>query len=114
MLVGMPKAPSSYDPTKHLDLSISRANNVISRMYNLGWISKADYDNIGNVISYCSFANNTATKQYCIILSNEYNTETCKNEVRTSNIIENKANRTIYSRGETNFYHCSLYNHCPK
>ncbi|EIJ4041306.1 penicillin-binding protein 1A [Campylobacter jejuni] len=44
MLVGMPKAPSSYDPTKHLDLSISRANNVISRMYNLGWISKADYD----------------------------------------------------------------------
>lgn len=44
MLVGMPKAPSSYDPTKHLDLSISRANNVISRMYSLGWISKADYD----------------------------------------------------------------------
>ena len=44
MLVGMPKAPSSYDPTKHLDLSISRANNVISRMYNLGWISKTDYD----------------------------------------------------------------------
>ncbi|HDZ4961385.1 TPA: penicillin-binding protein 1A [Campylobacter jejuni] len=44
MLVGMPKAPNSYDPTKHLDLSISRANNVISRMYNLGWISKADYD----------------------------------------------------------------------
>ncbi|MEA8938847.1 penicillin-binding protein 1A [Campylobacter jejuni] len=44
MLVGMPKAPSSYDPTKHLDLSISRANNVISRMYSLGWISKTDYD----------------------------------------------------------------------
>lgn len=44
MLVGMPKAPSSYDPTKHLDLSIARANNVISRMYVLGWISKAEYD----------------------------------------------------------------------
>ncbi|MCZ0771987.1 penicillin-binding protein 1A [Campylobacter hepaticus] len=44
MLVGMPKAPSSYDPTKHLDLSISRANNVILRMYNIGWISKAEYD----------------------------------------------------------------------
>ncbi|MBM0637657.1 penicillin-binding protein 1A [Campylobacter sp. VicNov18] len=44
MLVGMPKAPSSYDPTKHLDLSISRANNVILRMYNLGWISKIEYD----------------------------------------------------------------------
>lgn len=44
MLVGMPKAPSSFDPTKHLDLSISRANNVIARMYSLGWISKAEYD----------------------------------------------------------------------
>ena len=44
MLVGMPKAPSSYDPTKHLDLSIARANNVIARMYTLGWISKAEYD----------------------------------------------------------------------
>ncbi|MGH2266722.1 penicillin-binding protein 1A [Campylobacter taeniopygiae] len=45
MLVGIPKAPSSYDPTKHLDLSISRANNVLTRMYSLGWISKSDYDN---------------------------------------------------------------------
>ncbi|TKX29955.1 penicillin-binding protein 1A [Campylobacter aviculae] len=44
MLVGIPKAPSSYDPTKHLDLSIARANNVLSRMYSLGWISKSDYD----------------------------------------------------------------------
>ncbi|MBZ7940382.1 penicillin-binding protein 1A [Campylobacter sp. LH-2024] len=44
MLVGIPKAPSSYDPTKHLDLSISRANNVLMRMYSLGWISKSDYD----------------------------------------------------------------------
>ena len=44
MLVGLPKAPSSYDPTKHLDLCISRANNVILRMYNLGWISKNQYD----------------------------------------------------------------------
>ncbi len=44
MLVGMPKAPSSYDPTKHLDLSISRANNVIQRLYSLGWISKDEYE----------------------------------------------------------------------
>ncbi|MCW1360989.1 penicillin-binding protein 1A [Campylobacter sp. CCS1377] len=43
MLVGMPKAPSTYDPTKHLDLSISRANNVIKRMHNLGWISQEEY-----------------------------------------------------------------------
>ncbi|ASM40641.1 PBP1A family penicillin-binding protein [Campylobacter sp. RM12327] len=44
MLVGMPKAPSAYDPTKHMDLAISRANSVISRMYDLGWINKNEYE----------------------------------------------------------------------
>ena len=43
MLVGLPKAPSTYDPTKHLDLCISRANAVIVRMRDLGWISKDEY-----------------------------------------------------------------------
>lgn len=43
MLVGLPKAPSSYDPTRHMDLSLGRANHVISRMYTLGWISEAEY-----------------------------------------------------------------------
>ncbi|WP_407643643.1 transglycosylase domain-containing protein [Campylobacter portucalensis] len=44
ILVGLPKAPSSYDPTKHLDLSLSRANRVVERMYEIGWISKIEYD----------------------------------------------------------------------
>ena len=43
MLVGMPKAPSSYDPTRNLNLSLSRANAVIQRMYNIGWISSDEY-----------------------------------------------------------------------
>ena len=43
MLVGLPKAPSSYDPTRHMDLSLSRANQVLSRLYTLGWISEAEY-----------------------------------------------------------------------
>ena len=43
ILVGLPKAPSTYDPTRHLDLSLSRANNVIARMNTLGWISDAEY-----------------------------------------------------------------------
>ncbi len=43
MLVGLPKAPSSYDPTRHMDLSLSRANQVVNRMYTLGWISEAEY-----------------------------------------------------------------------
>ena len=44
ILVGLPKAPSQYDPTKHLDLALSRANNVIFRMHELGWINKTEYE----------------------------------------------------------------------
>lgn len=44
MLVGMPKAPSAYDPTKHLDLALSRANSVVGRMKDLGWINKNEYE----------------------------------------------------------------------
>ena len=43
MLIGLPKAPSSYDPTRHMDLSLSRANQVVNRMYTLGWISEEEY-----------------------------------------------------------------------
>lgn len=43
ILVGLPKAPSSYDPTRHMDLSLSRANQVVNRLYTLGWISEAEY-----------------------------------------------------------------------
>ncbi len=43
LLVGLPKAPSSYDPTRNLNLSLSRANNVIQRMFSIGWISEAEY-----------------------------------------------------------------------
>lgn len=43
ILVGLPKAPSSYDPTRHIDLSLGRANHVVSRMYSLGWISEEEY-----------------------------------------------------------------------
>lgn len=44
MLVGMPKAPSAYDPTKHMDLALSRANRVVARMNDLGWINKSEYE----------------------------------------------------------------------
>lgn len=50
ILVGMPKAPSTYDPTRHLDLSLARANSVIQRMYNLGWISQEEYTSALNEI----------------------------------------------------------------
>ncbi len=39
MLVALPRAPSFYDPTKNLEFSLSRANNILRRLYSLGWIS---------------------------------------------------------------------------
>lgn len=38
LLVGLPKAPSTYAPTKNYEISMGRANRVISRMHALGWI----------------------------------------------------------------------------
>jgi len=43
ILVGLPKAPSFYDPTKNYEPSLGRANGVISRMYSLGWIDETSY-----------------------------------------------------------------------
>ncbi|WP_281950306.1 penicillin-binding protein 1A [Nitrosophilus kaiyonis] len=43
MLVGLPRAPSFYDPTKHLDYSIERANRVITRLHKLGWITDEEF-----------------------------------------------------------------------
>ncbi|MDF1878825.1 PBP1A family penicillin-binding protein [Sulfurimonas sp. SAG-AH-194-C20] len=45
ILVGLPKAPSTYAPTKNYDISMGRANRVVKRMYVLGWIEKSTYEN---------------------------------------------------------------------
>ena len=42
MLVGLPKAPSFYDPTKNKNFSMARANDIIDRLYDIGWISKEE------------------------------------------------------------------------
>ncbi len=44
MLVGLPKAPSFYAPTRNYDLSLGRANRVVTRMHILGWIDDATYE----------------------------------------------------------------------
>ncbi len=44
ILVGLPKAPSTYAPTKNYEISMGRANRVVSRMFTLGWIDKATYE----------------------------------------------------------------------
>ena len=43
MLIALPKAPSFYDPTKHYNQNIARANIILRRLYKLGWISKSEY-----------------------------------------------------------------------
>ncbi|WP_156471820.1 penicillin-binding protein 1A [Helicobacter himalayensis] len=44
MLMGLPKAPSTYDPTKNLHYSLSRANSILARMLDIGWITKDEYE----------------------------------------------------------------------
>ena len=43
ILVGLPKAPSTYAPTKNYEISMGRANRVIKRMHTLGWIDETAY-----------------------------------------------------------------------
>ncbi|MDA3946819.1 MAG: PBP1A family penicillin-binding protein [Helicobacteraceae bacterium] len=44
ILVGLPKAPSYYAPTKNYDISLGRANRVIERLYALSWIDQESYE----------------------------------------------------------------------
>lgn len=50
MLVGLPRAPSFYDPTKNLKYSLIRANQVIKRLQTLGWINDTEYNESINYI----------------------------------------------------------------
>lgn len=43
VLVGLPKAPSTYTPTKNYEMSMGRANRVLERMFALGWIDEVTY-----------------------------------------------------------------------
>ena len=53
----------------------------------------------GADVIFCSFLNNTATSTYCIFL--EKNNLVNKFQIKNCNIVENAANKTIYSKGET-------------
>lgn len=44
ILVGLPRAPSFYDPTKNLKISLARGNQVITRLHTLGWINNEQYE----------------------------------------------------------------------
>ncbi|RXJ65789.1 penicillin-binding protein [Halarcobacter ebronensis] len=60
ILVGLPKAPSFYDPTRNLKFALTRANQVINRMHTLGWINEDEYNDAINDIP--TVYNDTLTK----------------------------------------------------
>ncbi len=43
ILVGLPNAPSYFNPLKHYKRALNRANNVLYRMKSIGWITQGDY-----------------------------------------------------------------------
>jgi len=43
ILVGLPKAPSTYAPTRNYEMSMGRGNRVVTRMHVLGWIDDKTY-----------------------------------------------------------------------
>ena len=43
ILVGLPNAPSYYNPLKHYKRALNRANSVLYRMKSIGWITENSY-----------------------------------------------------------------------
>ncbi len=43
ILVGIPNAPSYYNPRRHYKRTLNRANAILYRMKNLGWITETEY-----------------------------------------------------------------------
>jgi len=44
MLIALPRAPSFYDPTKNMQLNLSRANKILYRLNSLGWVDEETLD----------------------------------------------------------------------
>jgi penicillin-binding protein 1A len=43
ILTALPKAPSTFDPTKNYEGAIQRANAILNRMHYLGWVDDATH-----------------------------------------------------------------------
>jgi len=43
LLVGLPNAPSFYNPLRHYKRALNRANAILYRMKSLGWITEKEY-----------------------------------------------------------------------
>ena len=45
MLVAIPNAPSYYNPLRHYERALKRANLILKRLKKLGWITQSEYEN---------------------------------------------------------------------
>ena len=43
ILVGLPNAPSYYNPLRHYERALKRANHILRRLRNLGWITNSEF-----------------------------------------------------------------------
>ena len=43
LLIGLPNAPSYYNPLRHYKRALNRANNVLYRMKSIGWLTESAY-----------------------------------------------------------------------
>jgi len=43
LLVGLPNAPSYFNPVRHLERALKRANTILTRMKKIGWIHEEEY-----------------------------------------------------------------------
>lgn len=50
ILVGLPRAPSFYSPTKNLKFALVRANQVVNRLKTLGWINNTEHEEAINYV----------------------------------------------------------------
>ena len=91
--------------------SLNISHNIAQIASSIGCLPDKFFDEIklGTMISYSNINNNTATKEQCLVMNNQ-NNEECGHKIDMTNIISNQANRTIYSKGETNMFYCSILN----
>jgi penicillin-binding protein 1A len=69
LLAGLMKAPSSYDPTRHLDKALTRADTILARMKHLGWINQEEY--IGAVKEIPTIYKDTLTQNIAPYVADE-------------------------------------------
>jgi len=92
ILVGLPKAPSFYDPTRNLKFALTRANQVVKRMHTLGWINKNEYENSINHIP--TVYDDTLTKNKAPYVV-DYALKILQNDIEDIRIGGYKVNLTI-------------------